>query len=55
MELEVTKDDFATFREKTSAEKMEMEAEFDARNDVIFNYGCGCCAFAQVLQLRVNP
>ena len=23
-----------------------MEAEFDASSDVIFNYGCGCCAFA---------
>ena len=45
MELEATKDDFAAFREKTSAEKMTMEAEFDANNDVIFNYDYGCCAF----------
>ena len=46
MELEVTRDDFATFWEKASAEKMAMEAEFDANNDVIFNYEYGCCAFA---------
>ena len=46
MELEVTRDDFATFREKTSAEKMAMEAEFDVSSDVIFNYRYGYCAFA---------
>ena len=46
MELRATKDDFAAFREKTSIEKTTMEAEFDARSDVIFNYGYGCCAFA---------
>ena len=46
MELEVTRDDFVTFRAKTSAKKMEMEAEFDASSDVIFNYGYGCCAFS---------
>ena len=46
MELEATRDDFAAFREKTSAEKTTMEAEFDASSDVIFNYGYGCCAFA---------
>ena len=46
MELEVTREDFATFREKTSTKKMAMEAEFDASNDVIFNSGYGFCAFA---------
>ena len=45
MQLEITRDEFATFREKTSAEKMTMEVEFDASSDVIFNYGYGCCAF----------
>ena len=46
MELEVTKDDFATFRDKTSAEKMAMEEEFNASSDLIFNYGYGCWEFA---------
>ena len=46
MELKVTRDDFATFREKTLAKKMAMEAKFYASSDVIFNYGYGCCAFA---------
>ena len=43
MELGATKDDFAAFLEKTSAEKTTMEAEFDASSDVIFNYNYGCC------------
>ena len=46
MELGAIKDDFVAFREKTSTEKAVMEAEFDARSDVIFNYGYGFCAFA---------
>ena len=46
MELEVTRDDFAAFREKASVEKTIMEAEFDLSNNVIFNYGYGCYAFA---------
>ena len=46
MELGATKDDFAAFQEKTYVEKTAMEAEFNARSDVIFNYGYGCCAFA---------
>ena len=45
MELEATRDDFVAFREKTSAEKTTMEAEFDASSDVILTYGYGCCAF----------
>ena len=45
MKLEVTREDFATFREKTSTEKMATEAEFDARSDVIFNYRYGFCTF----------
>ena len=45
MELGATKDDFAAFRERTSVEKKAMEVEFDARSDVIFNYGYGCCTF----------
>ena len=45
MELEVTRNDFATFWDKASTEKTAMEAEFDASSDVIFNYGYGCCAF----------
>ena len=45
VELGATKDDFAAFRERTYVEKTTMEAEFDVSNDVIFNYGYGCCAF----------
>ena len=46
MEPGATKEDFAAFREKSSAEKSALEAEFDASGDVIFNYGYGCCALA---------
>ena len=46
MELEATMDDFAAFREKTSAEKTTMEEEFDVSSDAIFNYRYSCCAFA---------
>ena len=46
MELRATIDNFVAFREKTFAEKVVMETKFDASNDVIFNYGYGCCAFA---------
>ena len=46
MELRTTKDDFATFRERSFSERSALEAEFDASSDVIFNYGYGCCAFA---------
>ena len=39
MELGATKDNLAAFRETNCAEKTTIEAEFDARSDVIFNYG----------------
>ena len=39
MELGATKEDFAAFPEKSSPEKLALEAEFDASGDVIFNYG----------------
>ena len=45
MELGAIKEDFTTFRAKSSAEKSALEAEFDASSDVIFGYGYGCCAF----------
>ena len=45
MELGAIKEDFAAFRAKSYAENLAMEAEFDARSDVIFDYGYGCCAF----------
>ena len=45
MKLGATKEDFATFREKSSVEKSALDAEFDARGDVIFNYGYVCYAF----------
>ena len=44
VELGATKNDFAAFREKSFAERLALEAEFDASSDVIFNYGYGCCA-----------
>ena len=46
MELGAIKEDFAAFREKSSAEKSALKGEFDANSDVIFDYGYGCCAFA---------
>ena len=46
MELGASKEDFAAFRAKSSAEKSTLEAEFDASSDVIFDYGYGYCAFA---------
>ena len=46
MELGATKEDFAAFQEKSSAEKSTLEAEFDASGDAIFNYGYSYCAFA---------
>ena len=46
MELGAIKEDFTAFREKSSADKSTLEAEFDASSDVIFDYGYGCCAFA---------
>ena len=46
MELGAIKEDFAAFREKSSAEKSALEAEFATSSDVIFDYGYGCCAFA---------
>ena len=45
MELGITKDDFAAFQEMSFSERSALKAEFDASNDVIFNYGYGCYAF----------
>ena len=45
MELETIKDDFAAFREKAIADRETREAEFDASDDTLFNYGYGCCVF----------
>ena len=41
VELGTTKDDFATFRERSFAERSALEVEFNASSDVIFNYGYG--------------
>ena len=46
MVLGATKEDFAAFREKSSAEKSALEAEFYDSGDVIFNYHYDCYAFA---------
>ena len=45
MELGPTKDDFAAFRDKSSAERSALEVDFDASSDMIFNYGYGCCVY----------
>ena len=45
MELGALKDDFVAFRDKATADKEAMEAEFDSSGDTLFNYGYGCCAF----------
>ena len=54
MELGAIKDDFAAFRDKSSAERSALEAEFDTSNDVIFNYGYGCCAYVHDIR-RSKP
>ena len=45
MEVEAGKEELAAFQAKATTEREAIEAEFDASNDVIFNYGYGCCAF----------
>ena len=45
MELGTIKDDFVAFREKVVADRKTMEAEFDASDDTLFNYGYGFCVF----------
>ena len=46
MELGASKEELSAFQEKMTKEREAMEAEFDASSDVIFDYGYGCCAFA---------
>ena len=41
MELGVGKEELAAFQAKATVERKAMEEEFDASNDVIFNYGYG--------------
>ena len=45
MELRTIKDDFVVFREKVVADRETMEAEFDASDDTLFNYGYDYCVF----------
>ena len=45
IKLGALNDDFAAFREKASADRESMEAEFDSSGDTLFNYGYGYCAF----------
>ena len=45
LELGTIRDDFAALREKAVADREAMEAEFDASDDTLFNYGYGCCVF----------
>ena len=46
MELGASKEELSAFQAKVTKEMKEMEEEFDASSDVIFNYGYGYCAFA---------
>ena len=46
LELGTIKDDFSALREKVIADREAMEAEFDASDDTLFNYGYGYCVFA---------
>ena len=46
MELGASKDELSAFQAKMTKERKEMEKEFDASSDVIFNYSYVCCAFA---------
>ena len=45
IELRAAKDEFAAFLEKAVADRETMEAEFDSSDDVLINYGYGCCVF----------
>ena len=45
LELGTIKDDFAALQEKAVADREAMEAEFDASDNTLFNYGYGCCVF----------
>ena len=45
IELGALKDDFAAFREKATADREAVEAEFDSSGDTLFNYGYGYCPF----------
>ena len=45
IELGTIKDEFAAFREKAAVDRETMEAKFDSNDDVLFNYGYGCCVF----------
>ena len=46
MELGASKEELLTFQAKVTKEMKEMEEEFNASSNVIFNYGYDCCAFA---------
>ena len=45
LELGTLKDDFAALREKAVANREAMEAEYDASDDTLFNYGYGFYVF----------
>ena len=46
VELGASKDELFAFRAETSKEKNDMEVDFDAAFEVIFNYGYDYCDFA---------
>ena len=45
IELGALKDEFFAFRDKATADREAIEAEFNSSGDTIFNYGYSCCAF----------
>ena len=61
LELGFIKDEFFAFQEKTVADREAMEAELDASDNALFNYGYGFCVFAhnicdskpQILECRI--
>ena len=46
LELGLSKDEVSALQAHALKEKKPMEEAYEEGFDVIFNYGCGCCAFA---------
>ena len=46
IELRASKEELSTFHAEVTKERKALEVEYDAGFEAIFNYGYGCCAFA---------
>ena len=53
MKLGTINNDFAAFQEKVVADIETMEAEFDASDDTLFNYGYGYCIFTYNIKPQI--